>query len=401
MIFFPARLKKWFRKSRKRIYLDYAAATPRDDRVSRAMQSVSRSVFGNPSSVHKEGACAKKVLNEARALRVRDQEITFTSGGTESNNLAIFGVVESLISQGYAYHDMHIITSTVEHVSVLKPCAHFANKGVSVTYIPVDDQGRISPESVIKALRPSTILVSLMYVNNEIGTLTSLRKISIAIHTHYNKARKKPRAGYPLVHTDASQAPLFLDCSPERLGVDLLTLDAQKVYGPKGVGLLYRKHSVALAPLLLGGGQEGGLRAGTEALPLIVGCAEALTIAVRERESTHKNVLVLRDLLIRGIEKSIPHVILNGSREERIANNVNITIPDCDMEFLVIKMDHAGVSVSSASACLSEGSGSHVVRALRDGATRNVEALRFTLGKETTRHDIERTINILEHCLKV
>ena len=405
MLFLRQIWRKHFFKPR-RVYFDYAAATPLDARVLRAMQYVNMDVFANPSSVHREGVRAKTLLRSARvriarALRAREEEIIFTSGGTESNNLAIFGVVEALFREGRAYGDMHIITSSVEHVSILKPIAILEARGVAVTYLPVDEHGQISLENVVKALRKSTVLISLMYVNNEIGTITPLRKITSAVLKHYREDKKKTAREFPLFHTDASQAPLFLDCSPERLGVDLLTLDAQKLYGPKGVGLLYKKHGSTLAPILYGGAQEGSMRAGTESLALICGFAEALVIAEREHSSAQESVCLLRDSFIRNIEALIPQVIINGDRRERIANNVSITIPDCDMEFLVIKLDHAGIAASSASACLLETGSSYVMKALRGSDLRSTEAIRFTLGKETTKRDIECAVKALKRCVKV
>lgn len=393
-------------KKEKRVYLDYAAATPVDACVVRSMEPYWSKYFGNPSSIHKEGVQALEVLRAsrkkvARALRAREEEIFFTSGGTESNNLAIHGTIEAIRKAGVAYKDMHIITSKIEHVSVLKPIQHFENLGVSVTYLDVDEKGRIIPETVLRALKKETVLISLMYVNNEIGTITPMRKIAGDVRLFFERQKRDEK--YPhkcaLVHSDASQAPLFLDASPERLNVDLLTIDSQKVCGPKGVGLLYKKHDAKVAPFMEGGGQERGLRPGTEALPLIVGFSEAMEIAVSKHKELGERTKKLQQLFIEQLQELVPEAEINGDLEERVPNNINISLPNIDTEFLVIKLDHNGVSASTASACVVEGGVSHVVSELNkeDGLEKN--ALRFTLGKDTTEGDIKTAVRTLARSL--
>lgn len=400
-------IKEWVHAlyPKKRIYLDFAAATPVPEHVRKAMEPYWSIDFGNPSSIHSEGVCALSALRAARkrvarALRVREEEVVFTSGGTESNNLAICGVLEAARERGLAYGDMHVITSTVEHVSVLRPLSRYEKQGVSVTYLDVDEAGLVSPQRVAEALTPQTILVSLMYVNNEIGTLTPIRKIAELIRTSplYAKQREGYPSSYPLVHTDASQAPLFFDVAPERLEADLLTVDAQKLYGPKGVGLLYKKHDVELRALLEGGGQEEGLRPGTEALPLIVGFSVALERAVREHKVLYKRMKTLQELFLRELCTHIPDAVINGSIKERTPNNINISLPSMDAEFMVVKLDQNGVAASTASACRSQEGVSRVVSRLTKRTDEGAQALRFTFGRETTARDITRAVEALKAC---
>ncbi len=391
----------------KRIYLDYAATTPVDKEVLASMLPYMRDFFGNPGSIHREGVVAKKALVNARekiarTLGVRTEEIIFTSGGTESNNLAIRGLVEALRRDGREYKDMHIITSTVEHQSVLGCLRRLEKDGVQVSYIEVDEKGCVNFESLVKELLPTTVLVSFMYVNNEIGTITPIRKMVRRLRSYCESSNAiEKKIKMPVVHTDASQAPLYLNCSPERLGVDLLTIDAQKIYGPKGVGFLFKKRLISILPILEGGGQEYGLRSGTEPLALIVGLLEAFTKAEKDHEKLNIKVSSLRDEGIDLLRKNFPDIEIHGSLTERLANNINISIPNIDMEFLVLQLDRAGVSVSTGSACDSGSEGSHVVSALR-GYSEGAEekSLRISLGKETTKREIRRTIAVMVSCVK-
>src|SRR3989338_5135477 len=301
----------------KRIYLDYASTTPLDRMVAKAMRPFLSKQFGNPSSIHAEGVSAKKAVDEARikvarALEVRADEIVFTSGGTESNNLAILGLISSsfrgLTSTNPAEvkppqkHKLHIVTTNIEHSSVLEPLRELERRGMGgVTYVPVEPNGIVKAEKVIAAIRPNTALVSVSYANNEIGTVQPIRKIAqllLSIHNSkfiiHNSIHEKR---YPVFHTDACQAPLYLNCLVNSLGVDLMTLDGHKMYGPKGVGALYARRDTALTPILIGGGQERGLRSTTENVHGIVGFAEALTIAVAMREKESHRLYKLRNLL--------------------------------------------------------------------------------------------------------
>ncbi len=387
----------------RRIYLDYASATPVDGDVLKAMRPYERKVFGNPSSIHKEGVEAQKALFDARervarSLSVRSEEVLFTSGGTEANNLAIRGAISAVLKTGRKYEEMHIITSSIEHSSVLECTRLLESLGVSVSYLAVDEKGNINSDDILKSIRPETVLISLSYINNEIGTIAPLREISKKLQAQRNGAEK---GVYPLFHTDASQAPLFLNCSPESLGVDLMTIDSQKIYGPKGVGMLFSRHNVPLEPILYGGGQESGLRSGTEPISLIVGFSVALIKAQKEYKELNTRIGRLRELFFKELKSAVPNAEVNGDRKRRVANNINVSIPGVLGEFLVIQMDEAGVSAGTASACLSRiGAVSYVIEALGKGKDRAESSIRFTLGKETTAYDIRKAIALLKDALK-
>ena len=278
----------------KRIYLDYASTTPLDPRVGKVMEPFFTKVFGNPSSIHTEGVVAKKALENARTtvarcLEAHAEEIVFTSGGTEANNLALFGVISTFYLLPSTNFKPHIVTTNIEHSSVLEPLRELERQGrVEVTYVPVEADGIVKAENIVSAIKPNTALVSVMYANNEIGTIQPIRKIGqllVPIRNSkfilHNSPNEKQ---YPVFHSDACQAPVYLRCLVNALGVDLMTLDGHKMYGPKGVGVLYVRRNTSLAPFLLGGGQERGLRSTTENIPAIVGFAEALRVATAERE---------------------------------------------------------------------------------------------------------------------
>lgn len=381
---------------KKRIYLDYAATTPVDARVQRAMEPYFAEDFGNPSSIHHEGNMAKKAVDEARtkvarALEAHAEEIVFTSGGTEANNLAIFGVVNSLSGK----KTPHIITTNIEHSSVLEPMRELERQGrAEVSFVPVEPDGLVRPEKVVAAIRSNTVLVSVQYANNEIGTIQPILKIG-KLFAQLRKAKSR----YPLFHIDACQAPLYLHCLVNALGADLLTLDAHKIYGPKGVGCLFVRRGTPLTPLIFGGGQEGGLRSTTENVPGIVGLAEALQIASAERAKKSARLSALCNYLYTNVlqNTTIRKVILNGSMErgERLPNNLNISLPGVDTEMLTLQLDAAGIAVSTKSSCLKDEKESYVVAALGGGASRTVSTLRFSLGRNTTKQDIEHTVRVL------
>lgn len=400
----------------KRCYLDYASTTPLDPRVLKAMQPFFGKTFGNPGSIHTEGVEAKKALDAARtsvarALEARAEEIIFTSGGTEANNLAIFGILSSVAENRYdrTYFlkgKVHVVTTNIEHASVLEPLRALERKGsVEVTYVPVSRSGIVEPEKIVAAIRPNTVLVSVMYANNEIGTIQPIRKIAQALRNLAGNSRfeirnSKLKLAKPIFHVDACQAPLYLNCLVNALGVDLLTLDAHKLYGPKGVGALYVRRGIPLAPVLLGGGQERGLRSTTPNIPAIVGFAEALRIATAEREKESIRIAKLRDhlyFLIRANKQIYEMSVVNGSMEkgERLPNNLNISFPGVDTEFLTLKLDAEGIAVSTKSSCLKDEKSSYVVAALGGGAARASSTLRFTLGRNTTKKNVEVASDIL------
>lgn len=386
----------------KRIFLDYASTTPLDKQVFKAMLPYMRTYFGNPSAVYKEGVATKNVVKAARQsiatlLAIRPEEIIFTASGTESDNLALRGVVEMWKKEFVP----HIVTTTIEHPGILEVCKALEKQGCEVTYVPVEKNGIVDPQKIKAALKSTTVLVTVMYANNEIGTIQPLKEISKLIQ-EYKKSREGEATVFPYFHTDASQAANYLDLSFQKLGVDMMTLDASKIYGPKGVGVLAAKRHVSLHPIILGGGQEKGLRAGTENVPGIIGCATALVRAEQMREKETLRLKKLQDYFIENVIKLYPDVIINGDRYNRLPNNVNICKPGLDSEFAVIKLDYEGIACSSASSCLnlSEESYSYVVAALGDeGNTCKSSSLRFTFGRKTTLREIKLTLNKIRSIL--
>jgi len=376
----------------KDIYLDHAATTYIDDRVFASMQPHFADVFANPSSFHMPGLRAKNAVMEARAsiaklLNSREDEIIFTSGGTESDNLAVIGIPRAHAAKG-----RHVITSAIEHHAVLETLLHYQKKGeVELTVLPVDRYGVVSVEDLERALRPDTILVSVMMANNEIGTIEPIADIGRAL-LKWRKANTTP---YPYFHTDACQAAGALDIDVEKLHVDLLTLNASKIYGPKGIGMLYVRRGVKVQPLVYGGGQERGLRSGTENVPGIVGLATALELAQQNKETENARLIVLRDRLAEGLLQ-IPKTRLNGHPTDRLPNSVNISFLDIEGEAAVLYLDAEGISCSTGSACASASlDPSHVILATGLSYEGAHGSLRFTLGKRTTAEDIEKVIEVM------
>lgn len=368
------------------VYLDHAATTPVDSRVVAAMLPYLQENYGNPSSFHMMGKAAKDAIDEARdqvakVLSARADEILFTSGGTEANNLALLGVARSA-GKG------HIITTTIEHPSVLEAIEHLEKKeGFRATYLPVDRDGKVSASDVVAALSDDTILVSLIYANNEIGTVQAIGEIGNAL--------KKARPNV-LFHTDACQASGVLDLNIEKLHVDLMTLNAGKIYGPKGTGALYVKRGVKIMPLQFGGAQEKGLRPGTENVAGIVGFVTALQIADEGRSEEGSRLVPLRDKLINGILTTIPKTRLNGHATDRLPNNVNISFMDLEGEALLLYLDAQGVYASTGSACTSASlDPSHVILALGMPYEVAHGSIRFTLGRSTTEADIDYVLEVL------
>lgn len=376
----------------REIYLDHAATTYVDDCVLEAMQPYFSNVFANPSSFHTPGMRAKGALTTARAtvakiLNAREDEIIFTSGGTESDNLAVIGIPRAHRAKG-----RHVITSAIEHPAVLEPLQHLEKIGeIELTVLSVDACGRVSVEDVENTLRPDTILVSIMFANNEIGTIEPIADIGRAIL----KWRKEHTTPYPFFHTDACQAAGAFLLDVEKLHVDLLTLNSSKLYGPKGIGVLFVRRGVKLEPLFRGGGQERNLRSGTENVPAIVGLATAFAFAQAEREAENARLIVLRDRLTDGL-LAIPKTRLNGHPTERLPNNVNISFLDIEGEAAVLYLDAENIFVSTGSACASQSlDPSHVILAMGVSYEAAHGSLRFTLGKRTTAEDIERVIEVM------
>ncbi len=373
------------------IYMDHAGTTPLAPDVLRAMTPYFTQLFGNPSSIHTVGQEARYALDEARervakVLNCRPREIVFTGGGTESDNAAIDGVATALQETGN-----HIITSSVEHHAVLHTCQHLESRGYEVTYLPVDAYGMVQPESVYNAVTDRTTLVSVMYANNEIGTVNPLPEISAAI-----KERSKELARTIVFHTDAVQAAGFLDLNVRRLGVDLLSLSGHKFYGPKGTGVLYIRRGTAFLPLIVGGGQERERRSGTENIPGIVGLSHALETANAGREDAGRHCASLRDKIIRQVLAQIPGTKLNGHPTERLPNNANFSFSGLEGEPILLGLDMAGIAASSGSAC-SSGSlePSHVLLALGQSAEVARGSLRLTLGKDNTEEEVDYLLGVL------
>ncbi|HOS42181.1 MAG TPA: cysteine desulfurase family protein [Armatimonadota bacterium] len=364
------------------IYLDYAATTPLDPRAEAAMAPFARAAFGNPSSLHAAGRAARAALDGARDtvadwLGCSISDVIFTSGGTESDNLALKGAARALRSRG-----THVITTAVEHHAVLESCAALTRDGFQVTYLSPDRDGLISPDQVAAALTPETILVSVMMANNEIGTIQPIAEIG-----------RLCRARRVVFHTDAVQAAGELPVRVRELSVDLLTVSAHKLYGPKGVGALYARGGTRLQPLLDGGGQEHERRAGTENVAGIVGFAEALRGMPDADEIAR--LRARRDRLLDGL-LAIPDSRLHGSRSQRLANNANVAFAGVAGETLVLALDLEGIAAGTGAACAAGAvEPSHVIQALGYDRVRAREAVRFSLGRGTTAEEIDRTVEIV------
>ena len=364
------------------VYLDHAATTPVDPRVLQAMMPFFSEHPGNASSLHAFGQEARRAVDQARAevaaaVGARPAEVVFTSGATESDNLAVLGVA-------FASRGRHILTSAIEHHAVLEACHVLEAQGYAVTRVPVDARGVVDPDDVRRALRPDTVLVSVMAANNEIGTLQPVAEIG-----RLTRERQIP------FHSDATQLVGAMPVDVDELGVDLLSLSAHKRYGPKGVGALYVRPGVPLMPLQRGGSHERGRRGGTENVPGIVGLGAALRIAVREMAEEHRRVTALRDRLMRGA-LALPGAQLNGDPGRRLANNVNLSFDGTDSQSLVMGLDLHGVAASAGSAC-SSGSmePSHVLVALGLAPQRAASAVRLTVGRTTTDADISYALDAL------
>lgn len=390
-------------RTQKRIYADYATLTPIHGNVLSLMSKVYRKYDKNPGALYGSAVMAKKLLETARKEvatllsgpslhSVHSDEIVFTSGGTESNNIAILGTLESWYEKNTDIPTM--IVSGIEHPAVKKVVENLDRlKKIHVIYIPVTEDGIIDIAELKKvfAEQKNIILVSVMLVNNEIGTIQPLKEVAKLVRNY----RKEHSSVYPYFHTDACQAPCYVDMPIDKFGVDLLTLDGGKIYGPRGVGMLYVKRGLKLKSPLVGGGQENGIRPGTENLPSIVGFAEALGIVLHKKEKEVKRLAPMQEFIFSSLPEN---AYVNGSTEteKRIVNNINICIPGADSEFLVFKMDVAGVEVSAVTACQNsqEESRSSVVDAL--GKNCGGSSLRISLGQGTTWGEVKKIVKIIQ-----
>ena len=368
----------------ERAYFDHAATTPLDRRVLETMLPVLERGWGNPSGIYREAQFARGILDNARddiaaVLGCSPSEVVLTSGGTESDNAAIRGVA---LARSFA--GRHLITSAIEHHAVLHPMEALEREGFELTVLPVDEEGFVDPDEAAAAVRDDTILVSVMTANNEIGTVQPIREIAAAV---------KERNRRTIVHTDAVQAAGAVDIRPDVLGVDLMSVTAHKIYGPKGSGALYVRRRTALEPILLGGGQEEERRAGTESVAQVVGLATALRLAEAERAERTAHARGLRDALWRELRERVSPLRLNGPShwERRLPNNLHVCFPGVEGESILLQLDMEGFAASSGSAC-STGSTepSHVLTAIGVDADTAHSAVRLSLGQSNTEEQVER-----------
>ena len=387
----------------KKVYFDYAASTPVDPGVLKSMMPYFGEKYGNAASIHSFGQEAQIAIDEARTkvanfFECSFSEIIFTGSATESINLAIRGAIKASWA---AVKDKktHIVTSQIEHEAVLDTCRDLEKEGVEVTILPAGADGFVKPEDVKSALKENTALVSIMYANNEIGTIQPIKEIGRIV-----KDFRSGRGGvYPLFHTDAVQAVNFLDCGAERLGVDLLSFSGQKIYGPKGVGGLYRKEGTSIKPIITGSGQEFGLRSGTSNVPLIVGLAQAVAL-LPEMKKLAGQIEQHRDRLIERVIKEIPGAKLNGSLENRLPNNANLNFGAVKSKIdssLIVALDLAGFAISAGSACQSKAQKpSHVLTAIGLSPQEVKKSIRVSLGKTTTMEEIDGLVEALKKILE-
>ncbi|MGC9602842.1 MAG: cysteine desulfurase family protein [Minisyncoccia bacterium] len=375
---------------KREVYLDYAATTPTDPRVLEAMLPYFDARFGNASSMYRSGRRAAHAIADARGTVARilgsgPEEILFTGSGTESDNLAILGTARANRAAG-----RHVIVSAIEHKAVLESAKQLEREGFEVSIAPVHANGLVDLNAFEKLLRSDTVLVSIMYANNEVGTIEPIAQIAAIIKKY------RGQKNFPLLHTDACQAAGLLPLSVQKLGVDLMTINGSKIYGPKGVGLLYKKKSVLLEPIIVGGEQERGLRAGTESVPLIVGLAEALSLAEAFRDDESARLIELRDYFIAEVRKKIPGASLNGHERERLPNNAHFSFPHIEGESILLMLDQVGVEVSTGSACSARDlKPSYVLLALGQNAELAHGSVRFTLGRHTSHTDIDYVLSVL------
>ena len=370
------------------IYLDNAASTPVHEEVVKEMLPFFTEYYGNPSSIHRLGRNAHKAVEEARKniaklINADPEEVLITSGGTESNNMSLYGIAHTSKKN-------HIITSSIEHDAILEPCKRLEKEGFSVTYLPVDHFGLVNPQDLEKEISNNTSLVSIMFVNNEVGTIQPIREIA-------DICQEKG----VIFHTDAIQAVGKVPIDVKELKIDLLSIASHKIHGPKGVGALYIRKGVKIEPFVLGGGQEKGLRSGTENVASIVGFGKACQLAKENFEKNTGHLRSLRDSLVSKIMKEIPHVTLNGHPTKRVPSNAHFTFFGVNGEDLIIKLDENGIAASTGSACsVKVQKASHVLRAMGFNHEQITGSLRLTVGLNNTEEEISKTTDILKQVLQ-
>ena len=369
------------------IYLDYAAATPLDESVKQAMLPFWQDQFFNPSASYSPAIKVRQAINHARQqvaywLGAKPTEIIFTAGASEANNLAVAGIMSQ-------YPKANIVISSIEHESVLSPASLY-----DCRLIKVLEDGRLDLNDLRQKIDNQTVLVSVMQANNEIGTLEPLKQVAEIIETI---RRQRGSSGLPLyLHSDSTQAANYLDLHVARLGVDLMTLNGGKIYGPKQSGLLYLKSSVKLQPLIMGGGQERNLRSGTENVPAIIGFATALDKAQSLRHEEAKRTLQLREDFISDLTRAIPGITINGSIKQRLPNNIHVSLPNIDNERLLIQLDAHGILAAAGSACsASSNQPSHVLKAIGKSDLEARSSLRFSLGRQTMSSELKHVAQVM------
>ena len=411
----------------RRIYFDYAASTPVDPEVAREISLALKNNFGNPGSLHYFGQKAMALVDRSRetiakAIGAEFREIVFTGSATEANNLALRGAVKFFSASapaGYSSRQpvfnrknlpLRIIVSSIEHESVLETARDLEKEGIEIIYLPVDKNGIVDLKKLEKSLNERTILVSVMYANNETGTIQPITEIAEIIKNFREKHHPNPYtlSPIPYFHTDAAQVFQFLDCDVKNLGVDLITLSAHKIYGPKGIGALYvhnqQPTTYNLQPIITGGKQEFGLRSGTENVALIKGFAKAIELAVKKRNSEKNRIKNLSRYFFKEIKKIVPSAVLNSSKAaktEGLPNILNINFPGYDAESLLIKFDLNGIAVSRGSACIARSSqSSYVLKEMGVSENQQRSSLRFSFGRFTTKEEISSALKIIKKTLQ-
>ena len=370
------------------IYLDNAASTAVHPEVVKEMLPYFDVQYGNPSSIHQFGRKAKNAIQKARKqvaalVGAEPNEILFTSGGTESNNTILYGIPKV---QGSHLDQNHIITSSIEHEAILQPCKEFENIGIKITYLPVDEHGIVNPDDITNSINPHTVLVSIMFANNEVGTIQPIKEIS--------EICKKYQIPF---HTDAVQAVGKVPINVKELGVDALSISSHKINGPKGIGALFIKKGVIITPQILGGGQENGMRSGTENVASIVGFGKACEIAKERLNENISHFQTLHSSMLSKIVKEISHVKLNGHPGKRIFNNIHLTFLGVQGEDLIIKLDEHGIAASTGSACsVHTQKASHVLKAMGFNHEQITGSLRMSFGYMNTLNEVDQTVEVLK-----
>ena len=376
-------------KKMRRIYLDYASTTPINPMILKSMLPYFDMKYSNPSSMYESGRMAKGIIEESRkkiakCINSKSDEIIFTGSGTEADNLAILGIAKAYRDRGN-----HIIISSIEHKAILEPAKQLEKEGFEITVIPVDKKGTIDIKQIIASIKKETILISIMYANNEIGTIEPIKDLALALKGYRGVNT------LPLLHTDACQAAGYLSIDTDRLGIDLMTLNSSKIYGPKGIGMLYKRSEIKINPIISGGEQERNQRAGTENIALIHGFAEALVKACDNKEKEVKRLSELQKYFIEELQKKIPDIKINGHIKNRLPNNIHISIPSVEGESMLLMLDSIGVEVSTGSACSTfDLKPSHVLLAIHQDEEIIHGSIRFTMGKYTDKKDLDYVLKV-------